>query len=87
MHSLALFFKPSTTPFEIRPVALHQFKISGLPRRHIPPIFFISSMRAPRGCAPNIEELARADTRGVLSQLLHKQIGANMFKVMAESLL
>ena len=40
-----------------------------------------------RGCAPNIEELARADTRGVLSQLLHKQIGANMFKVMAESLL
>ena len=45
MVSLALLFRPSTTPLEMAPLALNQFKISGLWRRHMRAIFFMGSMR------------------------------------------
>lgn len=48
MVSLALLFMPSTTPFEIRPLALNQFKMSGRCRWHIRVIFFMGAMRERR---------------------------------------
>ena len=45
MQSLALLFRPSTMPFEMRPLALNPFKMSGRWRRHMRAIFFMASIR------------------------------------------
>ncbi len=43
--SLDLSLIPSTTPFDIFPLAWNQFKMSSRRRRHIRAIFFIGSIR------------------------------------------
>ena len=45
MVSLALVFRPSTTPLEMAPLALNQFRMRGRWRRHMRAIFFMGSMR------------------------------------------